>query len=294
MKPGARIAKATVRNSLWALLAVIVAFGCSISAVAQTPDPNTFLPDPISEDPAPVSQQGPPDQSQGAPDSTVGAGDEPPGSYLNSRPAERLRKNKPLQGGIEQSELKGSADDTVLEGGAGDADWQMDAQKGSRDRSSRRLQGGAGDTTLSGGTSEDPDAGNQELDIEWDRWRNTLIQAIQANTVKNINVHNNINFVWDPRTQMMQSRYPNGTSVWYFLNVLPNRKIVNVRLTQMSQYPSYDQAVLQAINSLQGNKILQYPRGSKRTIVAQEANVSTSAESSIQNFNFGDVERQQY
>lgn len=245
------------------LVFAFIFLNCCASALAQgqNPDPNQFLPDPVGEAPA---QQVP-----------------------------QKQQIKPLQGGIEQSEIKGGADDTILQGGAGDSNWQMDAQQGSRD-GGRTLQGNTTDTTLSGNASDDPDENNQELAIEWDRWRNTLIQAIQANTIKNINVHNNIHFVWDPRSQMMQSRYPNGTSVWYFLNVLPNRKIINVRLTQNSQFPSYDQAVIDAILALNGNKILAYPRGSKRQIVAQEANVSTAAQSSIQNFNFGDVERQQY
>lgn len=240
----------------------IIINGCA-PAVAQnqTPDSDEFLPDPVGE--------------------------------AKSEEPLRKPKVKPLQGGIEQSEVRGGAEDKILEGGAGDESWQMDAQQGMKD-GAQPLQGNATDNTLSGNASEDPDENNQELAIEWDRWRNNLIQAIQANTIKNINVHNNIHFVWDPRTQMMQSRYPNGTSVWYFLNVLPNRKIINVRLTQNSQFPSYDRAVIDAILALNGNKILQYPRGSKRQIVAQEANVSTAAQTSIQNFNFGDVERQQY
>jgi hypothetical protein len=63
---------------------------------------------------------------------------------------------------------------------------------------------------------------------------------------------------------------------------------------QSSQYPSFDQAVLQAISDLQGNRILVYPRGSRRQIVSQEASVITAAESQFQNFQFGDVERQRH
>lgn len=205
------------------------------------------------------------------------------------------KKIKPLQGGIEQREvdLSGDADETILQGGAGDEGWQMDAQHGAADQS-EPLRGGAGDTTLSGGASDDPDAGNQELEIAWDEWRNRLLRAIQTNLIKTINVPDNVHFVWNPAMQMMQSRYPNGTSVWYSFSVLPNRKIIDIRLTQNSRFPSYDKAVIQSISALQGNKILVYPKGSKRRIVHQEANVSTSAESNFQNFNFGDVERQQW
>jgi len=230
----------------------------------------------------------------------------PPGAYLNSTPdsvpdpapepvaepapREKKQKFKPLQGGIEQSELQGDAQDNVLNGGASDFDGN--AMQGMTDQS-QPLQGGANDgAPLSGGVDEDQDGG--ELSIAWDQWRNTLMQTIQMGTLKNINVHNDIHFVFDPRTQMMQSRYPMGTSVWYAISVLPNRKIINLRLTQRSEFPSYDQAVVDAINALQGNKILTYPKGSKRKIVSQEASVSTAAQNNFQNFNFNDVERQQY
>ncbi len=216
------------------------------------------------------------------------------------------QQRKPLQGGVDlnaiqgdvqDNVLNGGAQDTLLQGGAGDSDWngQLNGQQGSMDQS-QPLQGGASDNgmSLSGSASDDPDGASQELSIEWDRWRNTLMQTIQAGALANINVHNDVHFVWAPRTQMMQSRYPNGTSAWYAINVLPNRKIVNIRLTQNSRYPSFDQAVLQAIDRLQGNKILQYPRGSKRRTVAQEGNISTSPQSSFQNYDFGDVEKQRY
>lgn len=209
-------------------------------------------------------------------------------------PSRRQQNRPPLQGGIDHSELKGEAEETFLQGGADGWGGQFNGQQGVMDQAPA-LQGGASDTgPINLNASSDPDDGNQELAIEWDRWRNTLIQAIQSGTLANINVHNNIHFVWDPATQMMQSRYPNGTSVWYSISVLPNRKITNLNLTQRSAFPSYDQAVIQAINSLQGNKILQYPKGSKRRIVTQEANVRTAAQSNFQNFNFGDVERQRY
>lgn len=198
----------------------------------------------------------------------------------------------PLEGSVDLNSMQGDAQNTVLEGGAGNWGGQLNGQQGSVDQSQpQNMESGATNNgALTGGVSEDAAEG-PELSIEWDRWRNTLMQTIQSGVIANINVHNEANFVWDPRTQMMQSRYPNGTSVWYYVDVLPNRKIINIRFTQSSQYPTYNQAVFQAINSLQGNKILQYPRGSKRRIVAQEGSVSTSPQSSFTNYNFGDVER---
>ena len=208
---------------------------------------------------------------------------------------------RPLQGGVEQRDrgmLNGGVeqrDPRMLNGGAQDnGGWQGTAQQGMADQG-RPLQAGAqGNGPLSANASNDPDAGNQELDIEWDRWHNALQHAIQSGVLAKINVHDNIQFVWDARTQMMQSRYPNGTTAWYSCNVSPNRKITNIRITQSSRYPTYDQALLQAINDLQGNKILRYPNGSRRQIATQEAAVGTAPENNFQNMHYGDVERQRY
>ncbi len=142
------------------------------------------------------------------------------------------------------------------------------------------------------GVFNDPDGNNQELQIQWDLWRNNLMQAIQAGTLAKINVHNDANFVWDQRQQMMVSRFPPGLSAWYYVEVLPDRRVVNVRLTQSSRYPAYDQAVIQAISELQGTGVLQYPYGSKRQIVSQEASVKTAGQTDSQYYHFGDVETQ--
>ncbi len=186
----------------------------------------------------------------------------------------------PLQGGLHDNTLQGGAQGTSLMGGAEGGGWQG------------TLQGGAAQNPLSAGVGNDPDAADQEIMIDWDRWHNTLLQAIQAGTLAKINVQNDVNFVWDPAKQMMISRYGNGASTWYAFEVLPNRKIINIRLTQRSRFPSYDQAVVQAITDLQGNEILRYPKGSKRKIVTQESNVKTGAETQYQNFQFGDRETQ--
>ena len=209
---------------------------------------------------------------------------------------------EPLKGGIEQTAIPGGAQGNVMQGGAQgtgltgsatDSNIPLNSQQGRADQMpQQQLQGNSNYNPMELSANSDPDAGNQELEIEWDRWRNTLIQAIQMGTLAHINVQNEINFVWDQRSQMMQSRYPNGTSAWYYCNVLPNRRIININLTSHSRYPSYDQAVLQAINDLQGSRILKYPNGSRRQMVTQEAGVSTAAQTSSQTFHFGDVERQ--
>ncbi|MBX9690128.1 MAG: energy transducer TonB [Candidatus Obscuribacterales bacterium] len=196
--------------------------------------------------------------------------------------------------------LKGKATNSFLEGRAqsnsplqGNLDSYGRPLQGNLDASGTALQGAAdsnGPMNLS--AVNDPDG--QELQIDWDRWRNTLTQAIQAGTINKINVHNEANFVLDPQKNMMVSRYPLGISTWYSIDVLPNRQIINIKMTQSSGYPTYDQAVFQSIMDLQGSPILPYPQGSKRQIVNQTGSVQTAAQNHFQNFKFGDREKQQY
>jgi len=223
-------------------------------------------------------------------------------------PVAAPQQRKPLQGRLEQNAMptgitginlnggvQAGAPGTGLMGGVEGGGWAGNAQQGMIDQSRPGpLQGGAGQNPLALGVQNDPDAADQELQIDWDMWRNTLMQAIQAATVAKINVHNDINFVWDPQKQMMMSRYPNGISTWYSLDVLPDRRIVNIRLVSSSRYQGFDQAVMQSIAELQGNNILTYPPRSKRRIVTQQSCVSTAPVSQTQQFQFGDVERQRY
>jgi len=225
----------------------------------------------------------------------------PPSPEPMPVPVAAPQARQPLQGGIEQNALNGGAHGTGLSGGiqgnglSGGVEgggWAGQAQQGAMGQGGAPLQGSAGQGGFSLGAANDPDAADQELQIQWDFWRNRLMQAIQNGTLTKINVQNDINFVWDQRQQMMVSRYASGASTWYAIDVLPDRRIVNIKLTQRSPFQSYDQAVLQAINDLQGNEILRYPAGSKRKIVSQESRVQTGAGSGSQYFQFGDVERQ--
>ncbi len=232
----------------------------------------------------------------------------PPAMEPMPVPVAAPQPRKPLEGKLEQNELQGGAQGTGLTGsveggapgvgltgGVEGGGWAGNAQQGTLDQSRPTpLQGGAAQNPLALGVQNDPDAADQELQIEWDLWRNTLMQAIQAGTVAKINVQNDINFVLDPGKQMMVSRYPNGISTWYSLDVLPDRRIIHIRLVSSSRYQGYDQAVMQAISDLQGNNILTYPNRSKRRIVTQQSCVSTAPVSQNQQFQFGDVERQRY
>ena len=183
-----------------------------------------------------------------------------------------------LQGGVQGNGLQGGVQQTGLNGQA-DANGPLQATAS---------MGGP----MSAGIGNDPDGTDQQLQIDWDRWRNTLTQAIQAGTINKINIHNDQNFVIDPRRNMMVSRFPEGISTQYSCDVLPNGRIINIRLMQSSGYQAYDQAVMQSIFDLQGSPILRYPGNSHRQIVNQQASVISSMHSNFKNFKFGDVETQ--
>lgn len=197
-----------------------------------------------------------------------------------------------LNSGAMKDEMEAKLDQLELQGGAQGTGLNGGIQGGGFNPLHGTATAEPGPMNLS--AANDPDGSDRELQIGWDRWRNTLTQAIQAGTVNKINVHNEINFVYDQARHMMVSRYPLGISAWYAFEVQTDRRIINIRLTQSSGYQAYDQAVLQSIVDLQGNPILIYPNGSKRQIVTQQGSVRTAPETHFQNFQFGDVERQRH
>lgn len=201
---------------------------------------------------------------------------------------------------LDQMELQGGAQGNGLQGGVqgggvsplqGAAGGYNPLQGSTAAAGGNPLQGGVdgGGRPLNGGVSDDPDLA---LQVDWDRWRNTLTHAIQAGTINKINVHNDANFVLDPRRNMMVSRFPEGISTQYSCDVLPDGRIINIRMMLSSRYPAYDQAVMQSIMDLQGSPILRYPNGSRRQIVNQQASVYASMNTHFENFHFGDIEHQ--
>ncbi len=210
---------------------------------------------------------------------------------LKGRIEDTQKANGKLSGGALQDEMEAKLDQLELQGGT----QSSNLNGGLQNQNSNPLQGATssnGPMNLS--ASNDPDSTDQSLQIGWDRWRNTLTQAIQAGTNNKINVQNEANFVMDQRKQIMVSRFPQGISTWYSCDVLPNRQIVNIKLTQSSGFQAFDQAVFQSIIDLQGSSILPYPNGSKRQIVNQQGSVQTASVTKFQNFQFGDIERQRH
>jgi hypothetical protein len=189
---------------------------------------------------------------------------------------------KKLQGSLEQ---KGGA----LQGGAqDDGDANLQGMTPSQDNRKKVLQGNANMQDL--GASQDPDMDDQEMMVEWDRWRNRFLMAVQQGVQESLNSTGDLMMRFDPRTHRVMSKFPLGTVAWFSCQVTSNRKVVNLKLMQTSGFPNYDQAVLDAVAALDGTSILRYPRGSQRKIVSQAAGIKTADQPGQANYHFGDVE----
>ena len=190
--------------------------------------------------------------------------------------------DKPLKGKTEKTELKGHEEEE------GNPDG-LQSMTGSSSPEGGYLKGSAqkeGDA-LAG---EDPDSQDRDLQVEWDRWRNRLLQAVLAGAMENLNNPDAADFKWDPIRQRVMTQFPLGTIAWFACDITNDRRIRTLRLMKSSGYPNYDRAVLDAVRSLEGTSILKFPSRSRRTHVSQAGGVKTSEQYQQQYFKFGDVE----
>jgi hypothetical protein len=181
--------------------------------------------------------------------------------------------SNPLTGHAQQTPLNGNADDNAR-------------------HHPYFLQGQENSTQLPAMAQEDPDAGDQQLSIDWDNWRNRFIFQVQDNLTREMNNNPNV-LIWNAAKRQMVEPWPLGTMCWFYCSVLPNRRIINLRIVHPSGYPTYDQAVLQAVNELNGNPILDFPPRSKRGVVTQVAGIKTATSTIHRYTHFHDVERRE-
>ncbi len=201
------------------------------------------------------------------------------------KPVLRQRLSRPDS----SAALKGAARDNAA--GAEDEDADLQKMTAHPDPHTGVLKGSA-TRDGSGLRAMDPDADDAEMMIEWDKWRNRLLFAIQSGMQENINNPGESNLRWDPEANAMVPKFPLGTVAWFYCQVTPDRRILNLKLTHSSGYPGYDRAVMEAVRNLEGSSILRYPKGSRRTVVTQEAGIKTATSSEYRYFKFGDVEHQ--
>jgi hypothetical protein len=202
-----------------------------------------------------------------------------PGSKSNSHLTGNAENNL-LQAGTKQDLLQGNIETTELE--------TLDP----RDLHKKPVLQGSATLNTGNLTAADPDAGDQELQVEWDRWRNRFLRAVQLSVQEKVNNPDQYERPRiNPMTGMIMPRFPLGTVAWFSCQITNDGRIANLDIFESSGFKKYDQAVLSAISDLEGTSILRFPRGSKRRTVTQEAGIKTATSADYRYHHFGDIER---
>lgn len=241
-----------------------------------------------------------------APKQTSGSATTPNLDDILSQPVPRA----PLQGSVE--EKSEPAEGTPLQGGAMDGGGAPRLNGNAQDGgavggvplqpkidASTLLKGNASLTGGKAGLQDDPDREDKELMVEWDRWRNKFLRAVQLQVQAGVNhpddweEESRPRVVVDPYTgrPMVMPRFPMGTEAWFSCDVTNERKVKNLKIVKPSGFPAYDKAVLEGVRALEGTSMLEYPHGSHRLVVSETAGIRTAQTSEYQYHHFGDVER---
>lgn len=197
-------------------------------------------------------------------------------------PTPVLPASKRQSGHLQENNLSGQINDSPLKPLAPALAPESPVLKGSASLESGKLG------------AEDPDSDDQELQIEWDRWRNRFLRAVQLGVQENVNNPEPEEYVRprvDPSTGYIMPRFPMGTSAWFSCQITSDRRIKNLSLIKSSGFSTYDAAVLRAVRALEGTSLLRYPSGSHRLTVTQEAGIKTAESAEFRYYKFGDVER---
>jgi hypothetical protein len=202
----------------------------------------------------------------------------------SSRPAPAPQPRSPLQATIRRSAL--GADANEYNGVPLDGNMAPRAPlQGKADQGATRLHA----------EQNDPDVEDRELMIEWDRWRNRFLRAVQMQVQLGVNhpddFGEDVRPRFDPRTGMHMARFPLGTETWFDCEITSDRRIKNLAIVRPSGIQEYDRAVIEGVRALEGTSILIFPRGSRRPVVQQKAGIRTSDRADFQYHHFGDVER---
>jgi len=232
-------------------------------------DPIQYM-DPVPAQQNSQSQQNAPAQSDNA---------QPGNFYQGSVTSEGNRA--PLQATVKHTDLQGDAED-----GGG----ELSPGRGQMDRYNKLLDGQAQQLD-SGLQSQDPDMADQELQVEWDKWRNRFLWSVQSGVQQMLNSHEDPAMRFDPRSGQYLMKFPMGTVAWFSCTVTKDRRILDAKITQPSGFPGYDRAVLNAVMMLDQTSILKFPSRSQRARVFQDAGIKTAESGQRQYFKFGDVER---
>lgn len=202
----------------------------------------------------------------------------------------RIQRQEPTLDSSQQERLETKAIDDELRGSVNDS--ALRNMNPSLDNSNPL----SGRAALDGkpGRFADPDEDDAELLVEWDRWHNRFLRAVQLGTQENVNNPDPEDYERprvDPRTGAISRSYPLGTGAAFSCIVTEDGHIKNLEIFEPSGFPKYDKAVLRAVQALEGTQILRFPKGSHRRTVMQPGRIKTATSSDFKFHHFGDVER---
>lgn len=142
--------------------------------------------------------------------------------------------------------------------------------------------------------SGDPDEQDQELMVEWDRWRNRFMRAVQLGVQEMVNNPDPEDYErprYDAQTGRLSTRYPMGTGTAFSCMITKDGRILHLEVIEPSGFTKYDRIVLKAVRQLEGTRLLNFPKMSQRSNVTQAARIKTAQTADFQYHKFGDVER---
>jgi hypothetical protein len=278
-----------------AICAALVAASSPAWCEDQTPPPTGSAPtlESLLQQKVPAPLEGQADQNAAAAASTTSPPfqmAEPPAIPVApvAPPPPVVKKKRHLEAGIQEQSLNGDAN--ALNGNANDQNGDdLAGMSPQMDKSGRTLNSNAS-TLDSGVTSSDPDMDDQEMMVQWDKWHNRVLNAIQQGLIEQLTATGDNVMFLDQRTGRMRSKYPLGTMAMFSCQVTPDHRIVNLKIDQTSGFADYDRAVYQAVSVLNGSSILRYPKGSHRKVVWEGAGIRTSMQAGPANFHWGDTE----
>ncbi len=214
---------------------------------------------------------------------------------LDNGPVPVMPDIPPKKGQYQQGTAQADSTNPKLEGKAIDDelramihDGSLKPMSGLEDNLSRPLKGGAVKQ------STDPDEEDQELMVEWDRWRNRFLRAVQLGVQEIVNNPDPEDYERpkvDPQTGRLSTRYPLGTGTAFSCQITREGRILNLEVIEPSGFSKYDRIVLKAVKQLEATRILNFPRASQRNTVTQAARIKTASSADFQYHKFGDVER---
>jgi len=161
---------------------------------------------------------------------------------------------------------------------------------------SRVLQGRIEKTVSKGsagqGINSPIQSGEQELSIEWDKWRNRFTRAVWYKANQKL-AGGDVIFLGGLCLKFGDApalNFEKGLSVTYSCDISSNRQISNIRVHSSSGNTAFDELIVGCVRAISGKRILQFPKGSQRQLV-MESSTLTVGRREFHETKYDDIEK---